>query len=122
MRKSELTREKQRLLWEVGEYFSFMDETYAGDVEKLKDAFRWSNAYLWLLNTLKENNGCLYFRALTEKLHNALVSDPKPYRRDAKKMLANLLKLIIELEMEEIEIDQPNYSQRITLVGRNERK
>lgn len=101
----------------VGEYFSFMDESFSGDVEELKDAFRWSNAYLWLLTTLKENNGCLYFGALTEKLHNALVSDPKPYRRDVKKMLANLLLLIEKLDMEEIVIDVPNYSQRVRLTS-----
>lgn len=53
----------------TGEYFSFLDETYDGD---------------------------------KEKLHHVLVSDPKPFRRDVKQMLSNLLKLINELEMEEI--------------------
>lgn len=100
-----------------GEYFSFMDEEFSGDIEKLKEAFRWSNAYLWLLTVLKENDGCLYFGALTEKLHNAMVSDPKPYRRDVKYMLANLLLLIEKLDMEEIVIDRPNYSQRVRLSG-----
>lgn len=98
-----------------GEYFSFMDEEFSGDIEKLKEAFRWSNAYLWLLTVLKENDGCLYFGALTEKLHNAMVSDPKPYRRDVKNMLANLLLLIEKLDMEEIVIDRPNYSQRVRI-------
>ena len=98
-----------------GEYFSFLDEKYDGDIEKFKEAFRWSNAYLWLLTALKENGGCLYFGALTEKLHNTLISDPKPYRRDVKQMLANLLSLIDKLSMEEIVIDRPNYSQRASL-------
>lgn len=98
-----------------GEYFLFLDETYDGDIKKFKESFRWSNAYLWLLTTLKENEGCLYFGALTEKLHNALISDPKPYRRDVKQMLANLLSLIDKLSMEEIVIDRPNYSQRVSL-------
>ena len=70
-----------------GEYFSFMDETFTGDINKFKNTFRWSNAYLWLMTILKENKGCLYFGALTEKLHNALVSDPKPYRRDVKNII-----------------------------------
>ena len=100
---------------EEGEYLAFMDETYRGDIEGLKESFRWSNAYLWLMTVLKENDGCLYFGKLSELLHNAMISDPKPYRRDVKIMLANLLKLIEELEMEEITIDQPNYSQRISL-------
>lgn len=99
-----------------GRYIAFMDETFTGDIDKLKDAFRWSNAYLWLLTTLKENNGCLYFGALSEKMHSAMVSDPKPYRRDIKKMLANLLTLIDELKMEDFIIDRPNYSQRIRLI------
>ena len=101
-----------------GQYLSFLDETYTGDKGKLKESFRWSNAYLWLLDTLKKNDGCLYFGAITEKLHNALVSDPKPYRRDVKQMLANLLSLIEKLEMDEIVIDRPNYSQRVRLTCR----
>lgn len=104
-----------------GQYLSFLDETYVGDKDKLKESFRWSNAYLWLLDTLKENDGCMYFGAITEKLHNALVSDPKPYRRDVKQMLANLLFLIEELDMEEIVIDRPNYSQRVMLNNENRR-
>lgn len=100
---------------EPGEYFSFLDETYRGNKKKLKEIFRWSNAYLWLKETLKENDGCLYFGGITEKLHDVLVSDPKPFRRDVKQMLSNLLRLIDELEMEEIVIDRPNYSQRVRL-------
>ena len=100
---------------ENGEQFPFMDETFTGDTEKFKEAFRWSNAYLWLMTTLEENEGCMYFGSLTEKLHNAMISDPKPYRKDVKLMLANLLRLIEELEMEEIIIDRPNYSQRVRL-------
>lgn len=98
-----------------GEYFSFLDLVYTGDEEQLKLSLRWSNAYLWLIETLKENNGCIYFGELSAKLHDALVTDPKPYRREVKKMLANLLLLVETLKMEEIEIDRPNYSQRIRL-------
>lgn len=98
-----------------GEYFSFLDFTYNGNIESLKEAFSWSNAYLWLKNTLSENDGCMYFGALSAELHNALVTDPKPYRKDVKHMLANLLSLISDLNMYEIEVDRPNYSQRIRL-------
>ena len=99
-----------------GEYFAFLDKKYTGDKKQLKELFRWSNAYLWLLDVLRENNGCLYFGAVTEKLHNTLVSDPKPYRKDVKKMLGNMLSLIEQLEMDEVIIDRPNYSQRIRLI------
>ena len=99
-----------------GEYFSFLDEIYTGDIQRFKESFRWSNAYLWLMTTLKESGSCLYFGSLSGKLHNALISDPKPYRRDVKLMLANLLNLAEKLEMEEIVIDRPNYSQRVRLI------
>lgn len=98
-----------------GEYYSFLDYTFTGDLNAFKEALRWSNAYLWLLKLLKENDGELYFGAVTEKLHNALVTDPKPYRRDVKQMLANLLDLIEKIGMEEIVIDRPNHSQRISI-------
>lgn len=102
----------------AGEYFQFLDESFDGNKEKLKEVFRWSNAYLWLLDTLRGHDGCMYFGELSASLHNAVVSDPKPYRKDIKQMLANLLKLIEELEMEEIIIDRPNYSQRVRMVNK----
>ena len=101
---------------ENGQYFAFMDEMFNGDIAALKEAFRWSNSYNWLLTVLRENGNCMYFGELTAKLHDALVSDPKPYRRDVKQMLSNLLKLIETLGMEEIIIDRPNYSQRVRLL------
>lgn len=102
----------------AGEYFQFLDESFDGNKEKLKEVFRWSNAYLWLLDTLRGHDGFMYFGELSASLHNAVVSDPKPYRKDIKQMLANLLKLIEELEMEEIGIDRPNYSQRVRLLNK----
>ena len=99
-----------------GEYFAFLDEEYDGNKENLKNIFRWSNSYLWLLGTLQKNKGCMYFGELSSCLHNSVVSDPKPYRKEIKVMLAKLLQLIEELEMDEIVIDRPNYSQRIKLV------
>jgi phosphatidylserine/phosphatidylglycerophosphate/cardiolipin synthase-like enzyme len=101
-----------------GEYFSFLDETLENDIERFKETFRWSNGYMWLLNVLKENGGCMFFGELSQKLHNALISDPKPYRREVKQMLANLLELIEKLDMEEMTVDRPNYSQRVRLVDK----
>lgn len=99
----------------VGEYMNFLDIIYSDDIETVKEVFRWSNAYLWLLSVLKQNDGCMYFGAIAEKLHSALVSDPKPYRRDVKELLANMLSMIEKLQMEEIVVDRPNYSQRVRL-------
>lgn len=98
-----------------GEFFSFLDYTYMGDIDSFKEVFRWSNAFLWLLKLVKENDGEMYFGEITAKLHNALVTDPKPYRRDVKKMLMNLFELIERLKMDEVVIDRPNHSQRIRI-------
>ena len=97
------------------QYVAFLDMRFDGNLPKLKECFRWSNSYLWLLNVLEQNDGVMFFGELTTKLHEAVVSDPKPYRKDVKTMLANLLSIIEELSMEEIVIDRPNYSQRVRL-------
>lgn len=94
----------------------FLDISLDADREQLKEAFQWCNAYLWLVRTLRDNQGCLYFGALSEKLHNTLVSDPRPYRKEVKELLANLLAWVEELGMEEIVIDRPRHSQRIRLL------
>lgn len=57
----------------------------------------------------------MFFGELSASLHNAVISDPKPYRKDIKQMLANMLRLIEELKMDEVVIDRPNYSQRVSL-------
>lgn len=98
------------------EYIEFLDMNSSKEIEQIKDAFRWSTVYMWLLGTLEKNGGCLYFGGLTEKLHNALINDPKPYRRDVKVLLSNLLTYVEGLGMEEVMIDKPNYSQRVQLV------
>ena len=96
-----------------GEYIQFLDLIYTGDKEQLKTSFRWSTAYLWLLDQLIECQGEVYFGELSARLHNALVTDPKPYRKDVKMLLSNLLHMIIALDMSEIGVDRPNHSQRI---------
>lgn len=97
-----------------GEHIAFLECDYESDM-LIRKSFRWSNAYLWLEQLLKDNDGCLYFGAITKALHDALVSDPPPYRKDVKVLLANLLNLIEEFQMDEIVIDIPNYSQRVRL-------
>lgn len=99
-----------------GDFLGFLDmEVRANNREELKETFRWSNSYLWLLRTLKNNGGFMYFGALSAALYDAVVTDPKPYRKDIKLMLANLLSIIEQLQMDEVSIDRPNYSQRVML-------
>lgn len=99
-----------------GDFLGFLNmEVKEDNNEELKETFRWSNSYLWLLRTLKNNDGFMYFGALSAALHDAVITDPKPYRKDIKVMLANLLAIIEKLEMDEVSVDRPNYSQRVRL-------
>lgn len=96
-----------------GEYVQFLDLVYSGEIEQLRNSLRWSTAYLWLIDVVVEKNGEIYFGELASKLHDSLVTDPKPYRKDVKMLLANLLQMIVALDMPEIGVDRPNYSQRV---------
>ena len=93
----------------------FLDCPYPVSEEIIREYFVRSNCYLWLKKVLSENDNCLYFGALSQLLHNILFNDPKPYRKDVKVYLANLLSWIQYFDIEEIQIDQPHYSQRIIL-------
>lgn len=93
----------------------FLNIAQKSSIQEIKAAFRWSKAYLWLCDTLANNNNELYFGSISEMLHNVLVNDPKPYRKEVKELQQNMLNWIIELGMEAISIDRPNYSQRIIL-------
>lgn len=97
-------------------YIPFLEDDFNGNNEEFKEAFRWSNAYCWLVDDVRQHGGEAYFGELTADLHDVLVSDPKPYRKDVKKMLANLLSIVEKLNMPELLIDRPNYSQRVRIV------
>lgn len=97
-----------------GDYIAFLDSVYKRD-SQVKFLIRDCNVYRWLLQILDKNNGELYYGAISSMLHSTLVSDPKPYRKDVKEMLSNLLWFIEKFEMDEIVIDKPNYSQRVRL-------
>jgi len=87
--------------------------------EDIKVAFRWSKAYIWLCDILKQApNNQLYFGSMSEKLHNILVNDPRPFRKEVKVLQQYLLNWVVELGMEHITVDRPNHSQRIVYVNR----
>lgn len=96
--------------------FEFLDLNCIPTKDELKEAFRWSKAFLWLYNYVsKSPDKTRYFGAITAELHDALINDPRPYRKEVKDLLANLLKWIQILEIKEICIDIPNHSQRISI-------
>lgn len=98
-----------------GDRIDFLDFITDGNIETVKNVFMSSNCYKWLFNILVENNGCIFFGELTQKLHDSIVEEPKPYRKDVKQMLSNLLCWIQKLKVDTIVIDRPNHSQRIRL-------
>lgn len=84
------------------------------DMNLVKLKFLKSKCYRWLKYAVGEE---IYFGGLTAKLHDSLINDPTPFRKDVKQLLKNLLNWLIELEIDEFQIDRPNYSQRIKLNG-----
>jgi len=94
--------------------FLELDSTWTYDEVKIK--FRHSKVYRWLCEKLRGNGGEMFFGAISSELHNALISDPKPYRKDVKEYLINLLRWIEYFDYADIIIDRPNYSQRVKLV------
>ena len=101
--------------YSTGEYIQFLDTYCPEDLVELKEVFRWSVSYMWLLDNLVKHGGQMYFGELSSQLHNDLVTDPRPFRKDVKQLLANLLSLIEFLDMPNVGVDRPNYSQRVYL-------
>lgn len=96
--------------------FEFLELNCIPTKDELKEIFRWSKAFLWLYNYVSNaSDKTRYFGAITAELHNTLINDPRPYRKEVKDLLVNLLKWIQILEIEEICIDTPNHSQRISI-------
>jgi hypothetical protein len=83
----------------------------------LTNAFKDTALFRWLTKKLTDApHRELYFGELSAALHDALADDPKPYRQTVKGLLSNLLCWISMLEIAEIRIDAPRYSQRVALL------
>ena len=93
-------------------------EFWADTVDMRRKILMNTNSYIWLVETLKkfENNRC-YFGNLTRQLHSDIDEDPKPYRKEIKQLLRNLLTYVECYAKDKIVVDRPNYSQRIQLVS-----
>ena len=91
-------------------------ELQSTETTEIARKFMQSNVYMWLVEKLKQmpDQTC-YFGHLSQELHNAIINDPGPYRKEVKKLLNNLLNWIVELDIKEIKIDRPNHSERISL-------
>lgn len=85
-------------------------------LQNIKEALKLSKSYLWLKTLVSDNGGEMYFGEITAHLHSVLVNDPKPYRKEVKELLGNLLEWIVILEVKDFIIDRPNYSQRVRVI------
>ena len=86
------------------------------DFEEVQALFMDSVAFRWLLKQLNEDDGCLYFGNLSQRLHSSLIDDPTPYRSEVKKLLQSLLKQVETYCQEDVTIDRPRHSQRVRLI------
>lgn len=76
--------------------------------ENLKLHFENSTIIKWLDKQFDES---IHFGKLSSLIHNALLDDPKPYRKDIKKLQKNLFKWIQDLLKDKYKIKQPGQSQ-----------
>lgn len=89
-----------------------------GNLHRVKSSFMNSKIYQFLLQKLEQEElNEAYFGTVTEWVHSALKDDILPYRSEIKDYVANLYTYIEQHGKEHFVVDQPNYSQRITLVN-----
>lgn len=75
-----------------------------------------SRSYKWLVNYLgSKNTKSAFYGELAAEIHNVFVKDPRPYRKDIKQHLTDLLSAIKRLNILEVKIERPNYSELISL-------
>ena len=85
--------------------------------DNLKNSFENSKIFKWLINLIKkQEKNEIYFGNLSSIIHNSLLDDPKPYRKNIK-ILQNTLYVYIKILMyDKVLIDIPyNKSERIIL-------
>ena len=84
----------------------------------IKNSFLNSKIYFWLINQIKkQDNQEIYFGNLSSIIHNSLLDDPKPYRKNIKELQANLYTYIKYFLEDNIIIDIPyEKSERLRLI------
>lgn len=76
-----------------------------------------SKAYIWLKRYLSEKEEkSAYFGELSSVIHNIFIKEPRPYRKNIKEYLANLLISIKRNKDFAIEITKPNFSEKVSLM------
>lgn len=97
----------------------FLNLHPGASMEAIKAAFCNSKSFLWIYNLVRNHEEQeMYFGAISASLHNVLLNEPKPYRKDVKQLLSNLLSWIIDLDISAVNVDRPNHSQRVRYINR----
>jgi len=93
--------------------------TNPSEIEKeIKENFLKSKIFNWLIARLKKSeNQEIYFGSLSSIIHDSLLDDPTPYRKDVKKLQVNLYSFLKYYKPNNIIIDIPKTrSERIKLI------
>ena len=93
--------------------------TNPSEIEKeIKENFLKSKIFNWLIARLKKSeNQEIYFGSLSSIIHDSLLDDPTPYRKNVKKLQVNLYSFLKYYKPNNIIIDIPKTrSERIKLV------
>ena len=75
--------------------------------EIIKDRFKKTYIFNWTKNILENNDRKLYFGTMTDIIHNTLLDDARQYRRDVKRLQANLYSYIREFDYDEVKLSTP---------------
>lgn len=87
------------------------------NLESFRTKFKKSNLYLYLLNILDESEEHqIYFGQFTKRIHNDLLAESDISRWEVKQYIINIFTYLKMLNLDNIKIDRPNYSERIYLL------
>lgn len=86
--------------------------------EIIKNSLTKSKIYKWLIKQIKnQENEEIYFGNLSSIIHNSLLDDPKPYRKNVKELQANLYSYVKIFLSDSMIIDVPyEKSERLRIL------
>jgi hypothetical protein len=86
------------------------------DHEFIAYRLKQTKIFQFLLQLLEKEGGEVYFGTLTAKLHDYLVEDPTPHRREIKLLVQNIYSWVNYLSpLLTLKVDKPNHSERIRI-------
>ena len=73
--------------------------------------------YRWLVKTVRDAGGEIYFGELSAALQSSLLDSPALSRLDVKSLVQNLIVWCAEMPECKMQIDRPRHSQRIRIIN-----